>query len=79
MLQIMALKILFLFGIGISKMKLSMAVQGYFRRVGKKKRKMGIIATQPQNHKAAYRIVDTQQRNDSLKTNPTTIFKKLFQ
>ena len=37
----MALKILFLFGIGISKMKLSMAVQGYFRRVGKKKKENG--------------------------------------
>ena len=57
-----------------------MAVQGYFRRVGgEKKRKMGIIATQPQNHKAAYRTVDAEQRSNSLKTNPTTIFKKLFQ
>ena len=57
-----------------------MAVQGYFRRVGgEKKRKMGIITTQPQNHKAAYRTVDAEQRSNSLKTNPTTIFKKLFQ
>lgn len=56
-------------------MKLSVAVQGYFRRVGKKKGKMGIIATQPQNHKAVYRIVGTEQRRDSSKTSPTTILK----
>lgn len=43
-------------------MKLSVAVQGYFRRVEeKKKRKMGIVTTQPQSHKAEYRTVDVSR------------------
>ena len=45
-------------------MKFSVAVQGYFRRVlkkKKKKRKMEIVATQPQSHKVEYRTVDVSR------------------